>query len=67
MIWFVTLILYICLICAIQKRRSEDFFPTHKNITLKPPIPPLKLQNSRNRMSLPEKPADRKWLFELGF
>lgn|GEM_PF-677228 len=67
MIWFMTLILYICLICAIQKRRGDDFVPTRKNEALHSPIRSLKLQSNQNQIALPEKPIDRKWLFELGF
>lgn len=66
MIWFITLILFICLICAIQNRRSVDFIPVHKNEAIKPPIQPVRLQSSQTT-SLPDKPVDRKWLFELGF
>jgi hypothetical protein len=67
MIWFLTLILFICVICAIQKHRSEDFIPAHKNVPLEQPPQPARLQSKQNIPSLPEKTADTKWLFELGF
>lgn len=71
MIWFLVLILYICLLCAVATPRvREDNRDRGHNLGVRRALPPLTHQNTAEieAKACGEKTcSDYDWIFELGF
>lgn len=68
MFWFLILVLYLCLICAISTRSIRNFnYLKRKNISFCKSRPPIKTNKQRNSLTTKKNISQTKhnWLFEL--